>query len=387
MNQPIMKKLAILICFVAIGFAGMAQNSKVIGAWNGMNAYLQQQKDGPEQLVKSQESIDEAILHEQTGVQGKTWFYRGKIYYFLSKDENLSMEYPNGLMTAYESFEKALTLDDNKFKDGKEALDFMMSLSADMFNRGLEFYNNADYQNAYDYFYKIKDIAAILEANGRESVAPVDDAINNAALAAQNAKEYGKAIAIYEEQIEANPENENAYVRLANLYKADENMEKAREVIAQGIEANPNSMALLTEDINFYLMDGKAVEAKDKIAKAVELDPENASLWMVKGDVHTELKEWESAEEAYMKAAALDPDDFRAHFNMGIIYTKQADLMVEEMNELGFSDEEKKRYDELEAQRTEMFKKALPHIEKAAELAPDNEAVQRAKVQIEGKIK
>ncbi len=383
----IMKKLIIALITLSVGFTASAQNSKVIGAWNGMNAYVQEQSDGPEQLVEAQKDIDEAITHETTGIQGKTWFYRGKIYYYLAKDANLSMDYPNALITSFESFEKAISIEDKKFKDGKEALTFVQNLSAEIFNQGLNYFNNGDYANAYTYFYKTKDVAALLEANGLSSAAKPIDAMNNAALAATNGKEYGKAIAIYEELLVEDPTNENAYARLSNLYKTDGNTEKAREVIAKGLEANPNSMILLTEDINFYLEDGKAVEAKEKILKAVEMDPENISLQMVKGDVHVQLLEWDDAIVAYEAAAALDDADFRPHFNMGIVYTKQADLMIEEMNNLGFSDEDKARYEELDAERTELFKKAYPHIQKAAELEPDNDAVQRALTQVEAKMK
>lgn len=381
-----MKKLSLLLVGTMLAFGLSAQNSKRVGAWNGMNGYLRGDSDGDEQLVEAARDIDEAATHEVTSLEGKTWHYRGKIYYYLAKDEDLKADYPKAYVTAFESFEKALSLNDKKFKDGKETLEFLMSLSADLFNEGLEFYNNANYSMAYEYFYQIKDVAKILEANDLESLANPTDAMNNAALAATNAKEYGKAIAIYEEQIAADPNNEDAYIRMANLYKVEGNEEKAREAIASGLEANPNSMPILTEDINFYLQDGKAVEAMDKINKAVEMDPDNASLQMVKGDVHVQLEEWDLGLEAYTKAAELTPEDFRTFFNMGIIYTKQADLLVEEMNNLGFSDEDKKRYDELEGQRKELFKQALPHIQKSAELAPENESVQRALKQVEGKI-
>lgn len=381
-----MKKTSLVMVGLFLAFGLTAQNSKRVGAWNGMNGYVRGDSDGDEQLVEAQKDIDEAATHETTSMEGKTWHYRGKIYYYLAKDEDLKMDYPKGLITAFESFEKALSLNDKKFKDGKETLEFMMSLSADLFNEGLEYYNNANYSMAYEYFYKINDVAKILEANDLESLANPVDAMNNAALAATNAKEYGKAIAIYEEQIAADPKNEEAFIRMANLYKVEGNEEKAKETIAKGLEENPNSMTLLTEDINFYLQDGKAVEAMDKIDKAVNLDPENASLQMVKGDVHVQLQEWDQGLEAYTKASELAPDDFRTFFNMGIIFTKQADMLVEEMNKLGFSDEEKKRYEELETQRKELFEQALPHIQKAAELAPDNDAVQRALKQVEGKV-
>ena len=55
--------------------------------------------------------IEQAILVEKSAVKDKTWRYRGQIYLNIAADPEVSVEYPNALVIAKESYLKAREID------------------------------------------------------------------------------------------------------------------------------------------------------------------------------------------------------------------------------------------------------------------------------------
>ena len=49
--------------------------------------------------------------------------------------------------------------------------------------------------------------------------------------------------------------------------------------------------------------------------------------------------------------------------------------LIDEMNNLGMSKKDNARYDELDAQRKDLYKKVLPYLEKAMEVDPENKEI------------
>jgi hypothetical protein len=59
------------------------------------------------------------------------------------------------------------------------------------------------------------------------------------------------------------------------------------------------------------------------------------------------------------------------------IYPYGSFIFVAEMNKLGTSEKDNKRYEVLKAEREKNFKSILPYLEKAVEIKPDNDAAKR----------
>ena len=57
---------------------------------------------------------------------------------------------------------------------------------------------------------------------------------------------------------------------------------------------------------------------------------------------------------------------------MAVSILAREQIIVEEMNGLGTSSADNKRYDELKDERTEVYKKAIPYLEKALDLKKNN---------------
>jgi tetratricopeptide (TPR) repeat protein len=56
--------------------------------------------------------------------------------------------------------------------------------------------------------------------------------------------------------------------------------------------------------------------------------------------------------------------------------------IIDEMNGLGMSKEDNKRYEELEEERKEIYEQAVPYLEKVIESDPENENVIRTAINI-----
>lgn len=85
------------------GSAVFAQGAKVMNAYN----YL---SDG--EFIKAIEQIEPATEHEKTKYDGKTWYYRGRIYeqIYFSEDVKYAELKDGSLLKAIESYEKAKEL-------------------------------------------------------------------------------------------------------------------------------------------------------------------------------------------------------------------------------------------------------------------------------------
>jgi tetratricopeptide (TPR) repeat protein len=75
------------------------------------------------------------------------------------------------------------------------------------------------------------------------------------------------------------------------------------------------------------------------------------------------------AEKSYIAAIGLDSVYYDANYNLGALYVNKASEIIQFANLLPFTD---KRYDSLKAEADGMLMKAIPFLEKAINLQPDD---------------
>ena len=134
--------------------------------------------------------------------------------------------------------------------------------------------------------------------------------------------------------------------------------------------------------MNYYLADDRHEEALAKLKKAISLDENNDQLHFVLGTAYDKLEDFEAAQASYEKAVEINPENYNAVYNIGAIFFRKAGVVNDEMNELGYN--EQKKYDELKVERDALFLQAKPYFDRAAEINPEDPAVQKALRQIEG---
>jgi len=72
----------------------------------------------------------------------------------------------------------------------------------------------------------------------------------------------------------------------------------------------------------------------------------------------------------YKKAIELDPNYINAYINSAALVLNKEQALIEEMNGLGTSKKDDLRYDELRKMRQDVYKDAIPYLEKALEIDP-----------------
>jgi tetratricopeptide (TPR) repeat protein len=148
--------------------------------------------------------------------------------------------------------------------------------------------------------------------------------------------------------------------------------EKAISALKKAKESSPNDFNLMISEANVYYKMGNTEKYKEIIKKALEIKPNDINLLFNLGVFAAEEDDFETAKKYYTKAIEIDPNYTRAQMNMAALILNQEGGIVDEMNGLGNSADDDKKYDELKEQRQQLYKDALPYLSKVLEVEPDN---------------
>jgi|694.fasta_scaffold05461_22 tetratricopeptide (TPR) repeat protein len=153
--------------------------------------------------------------------------------------------------------------------------------------------------------------------------------------------------------------------------------EEAKLAVADARKANPNDKSLILTEVDLYLK-LKDFDTYTRLAnQALANDPNNVDLLYNLGVLSSDGNKLEEAEKYYKRALEIDPNYFNANLNLAELKLRGDEKFVAEMNKLGTSEKDNKRYEVLKAEREKNFKSILPYLEKAVEIKPDNDAAKR----------
>lgn len=161
---------------------------------------------------------------------------------------------------------------------------------------------------------------------------------------------------------------------IAFMYVELGDTEAAIKAIKEARVDAPSDINLLLTEANLYLQLGKKDKFKELMEEAVKQDPTNSSLFYNLGVIAAEQGDVVSAKKYYQKSLELKPDDVNTNFNMAALILKEETVLVEEMNSLGTSSADNKKYDMLQEKRGVVYKEAKPFLEKILSIDPKNES-------------
>jgi tetratricopeptide (TPR) repeat protein len=318
--------------------------------------------------AKAAEYIEKALNNAKATAKEKTWRYRASIYTNIAQSEELKGMYPDALDKAYESTLKAMELDSRQDyeRDNKIALANIQTLTM---IAGLEDFEGEKYEEAAAHFGMSRKISDYFEVFDTL-------AIWNMALCYERAEKFDEAIKGYKECASVDYQVPNVYRFIATIYRNQEKDDEALATLTEARKSFPDDQGLIIDQLNLYLATERFVEAEDNLKKATALEPDNAVLWFALGSVYDNLERFAEAETAYLQALAVKADYFEPSYNLGALYFNRAVEMVNKANEIPPS--QIKKYKAAIDEANLVFETALPHLEKARTLNPEDKSTLRS---------
>ncbi|MCU0456322.1 MAG: tetratricopeptide repeat protein [Bacteroidales bacterium] len=353
-----MKKVFLLLAVITISFGAIAQKGKVTSAQSFIDQGM---------LDKAKEAIDQALANEKSMNWFNTYFVKGKLCQAVYQADNpkYNAYYADPLAEAYAAYEKAMELD-TKGTTKKKILSQMVynSLAQDLFSQGSKKFEEGDYEGALKAFgVQIKINEGELYAGGLDT-----GMYFNAGLAAQNAKKYDQAIKYYERCGELKYLGINPYFRIYECFLGQGDTVKAEAYLLDLPNKFPGDNTINFQLADLYLKSNKPLEALKYLNAAKKSDPDNYSLWFASGITYLNLNKYDEAITELTRALELNSGLAETHYAMGASYINKAYEMNQKANDIM----DVKKYEEAVAELNKVYNKALPYMQKAYELNPND---------------
>ncbi|MCR4438411.1 MAG: tetratricopeptide repeat protein [bacterium] len=183
-----------------------------------------------------------------------------------------------------------------------------------------------------------------------------------------------RAIAMYEKVVELAPNDKDAYRSLTSLYMQAEEYPQVLRIADRRLELDPGDVDAIASKALAYDYMGEGDKALGEYEQALQQQPDNPDLLFNLGRLHYLRGNYEKAIEQFEKVIEKNPDDADALVNVGNAYLSIGD----QIRKRAVEEEEKgKRFNEkeiedLKKQIEKYHCGAIPYLERAVQLKPDN---------------
>ena len=214
-----------------------------------------------------------------------------------------------------------------KPKFTKKIKDILSTNHVYYINGGAYYFDQKDYQKAYDFFQQYLQISDLPMFQG-EKVAERDSNFMTvqfyAAVAATQLNNRPLAIAALERAKGTDFRANDVYQYLCYEYEQAKDSVNLEKTLKEGMEKFPEEKYYLLSLINNYIYSNRNEQAIEYLNTAISKEPNNAQLYDVMGRVYeTGVKDAAKAEEYFKKALDLDPENADILSNLGRVYYNQ----------------------------------------------------------------
>lgn len=397
-------KYVILASALLISVATFAQKDQIKSAEKALKGGDAQ---GAISILKDAENM---VVNAKDTEQAQYYFVKGNAYLDLA---NKKVEESKNLSLAAESYQKLIDVEkaSGKLKYSTQAATSITQIKGLLINSAIAdtqsnkpaegakklydaylldkkdtinlYYAASTYVNAQDYdaalpmYEELKKLnysgkgtsyTAVSKASGNE------DGFNTA-----NERDMAVKIGTHEKpKTESIPSKRGeVYKNYALILVQKGRTEDAKKAIADARKANPEDSSLILSEANLYLETKDYDTYKKLVGEALQKEPNNKELIFNLGVISANAKNAADAEKYYLKVIEIDPNYANAYLNLAALKLEAEKPIIDEMNKLGTSAKDMKRYDVLKAQREGVFKSVIPYLKKANELDPKNEDVSK----------
>ena len=232
--------------------------------------------------------------------------------------------------------------------------------------------NGGDYDTSLSYYLRLKDLNyegrkttyyATEVSSGEESEVP--DAATFAIY--KKSKEFTN---LREELSDSKLPEIVKNIALIYVQKGDN--EAAMQAVKDARSMSPKDVGLILTEADLYNKIGDEVRFASLMEEAIAQDPNNAILYYNLGVVNGNKGNREASISYYKKAIELDPNYEATYLNLASVILDGEAEIVEEMNTLGTSASDNRKYDALKQKREALFLEAVPYLETLVSINPNN---------------
>ncbi|CAM4150022.1 tetratricopeptide repeat protein [Flavobacterium antarcticum] len=232
--------------------------------------------------------------------------------------------------------------------------------------------NANDYKSALEHYKILKDLDYSGERTNYLAVNKVNDNVDYFGSKAD--RDQSVKLGTHEKPTEEKEPSKRGeiYKNIALILASEGKTEQAKAAIVDARKANPDDTSLIISEADIYLKTNDMATYAKLIKEVLEKEPNNADLYYNLGVVSGQNKDNKNAETYYTKAIALKPEYANAYYNLAAIRIDDAQLVLDQMNKLGTSAAENKKYDVLKTQRETILKDVVQLLEKTTSLDKKN---------------
>lgn len=320
---------------------------------------------------EAKEVVEEMIVDEEASLWSRTWYLRGQLCHIAyqegikKKDKKLYELYPDQLYTAFESYQKALSLDRGGKLDRLIAPRFVL-LANDFQKMAESLYAAGNYKESFRAFYQTVQISQhpLLEIELDQNL------LYNTALAAFESKDWEKVVELLG-GLHQNSFSVNATHLLFNASLAQGDTLSAKQVLREGIDQyeNKEMFVLLLADLLFE--GNEIVLAHEVLDEAANREPESFRYPYTRGLIHQKTGNYQEAINAYSEASNLAPEELTIYLNIATCYYN----IGVEVEEAARTISNSRLVQQEKAKSSNAFESAVKWLDKAWEMGLEDKAM------------
>ncbi|MBW4362204.1 tetratricopeptide repeat protein [Flavobacterium taihuense] len=168
------------------------------------------------------------------------------------------------------------------------------------------------------------------------------------------------------------------YKNIALIYIQNGEIEKAKKAISDARTKNPEDDSLALSEADLYLESKDYDSYKKLVAVILEKNPNDVNLVFNLGVLSEKANNTAQAETFYSKAITIDPQYIKAYINLSVLKLGGLKTINDDMDKLGTSAQDMKKYNVLKIKRDGIYKSVIPYLKKAVEIDPKDKEISQS---------